>query len=252
MNPDVGLSRRAVVKTLGAGVALLGLGLIPSRASAADAAASAAASAAPQPFTLPPLGYAYNALEPHIDALTMELHHSKHHQAYVTNANKALADHPELHGLSAEAIVRDLPAMPEKIRTTLRNNVGGHVNHSFFWKLIAPTAGINAPTPELASAISQTFGSITNCQEKVTDAAMKRFGSGWAWLGVKGGRLVILSTANQDSPLSEGVVPVLGLDVWEHAYYLHYQNRRADYVAAFWRLVNWDHAGKNYAEALRA
>ncbi|MBS0632957.1 MAG: superoxide dismutase [Verrucomicrobia bacterium] len=252
MNPEVALSRRAVVKTLGAGAALLGLGLIPSRSSAADVAASTPASAAPQPFTLPPLGYAYTALEPHIDALTMEIHYTKHHQAYVTNANKALADHPELHALTAEAIVRDLPAMPEKIRTALRNNVGGHVNHSFFWKLIAPAVGSNAPTQELASAITQTFGSLTGCQEKLADAAMKRFGSGWAWLGVKEGKLVILSTANQDSPLSEGIVPVLGLDVWEHAYYLHYQNRRADYVAAFWRVLNWGQAGKNYAAALRA
>lgn len=247
MNPDVALSRRAVVKTLGAGAALLGLGLIPSRASAADAAAASA----PQPFTLPPLGYAYAALEPHIDAQTMEIHHSKHHQAYVTNANKALADYPALHALTAEAIVRDLPGMPEKIRTALRNNVGGHVNHSFFWKLIAPSSGPNGPSGALASAITQTFGSLTECQDKLADAAMKRFGSGWAWLGVKDGKLVILSTANQDSPLSDGITPVLGLDVWEHAYYLHYQNRRADYVAAFWKVLNWAQADRNYSAALQ-
>ncbi len=218
MNPDVALSRRAVVKTLGAGAALLGLGLIPSRASAADAAASTA----PQPFALPPLGYAYAALEPHIDAQTIE------------------------------AIVRDLPGMPEKIRTALRNNVGGHVNHSSFWKLIAPASGPNVPGVALASAITQTFGSLTGCQEKLTDAAMKRFGSGWAWLGMKDGKLVILSTANQDSPLSDGITPVLGLDVWEHAYYLHYQNRRADYVAAFWKVVNWAQADRNYSAALQS
>lgn len=247
MNPDVALSRRAVLKTLGTGAALLGMGLIPSRA----AAVAATTPATPQPFTLPPLGYAYDALEPHIDARTMEIHHSKHHQAYVNNANKALADYPELHALSGEAILRDLPGMPEKIRTALRNNVGGHVNHSFFWALLAPATGPNEAGRALNVAIDRTFGSQTACQEKLTDAAMKRFGSGWAWLGMKDGRLVILSTANQDSPLSDGITPVLGLDVWEHAYYLHYQNRRADYVAAFWKVMNWAQAGRNYSAALQ-
>jgi Fe-Mn family superoxide dismutase len=250
MNPDVFLSRRDVIKTLGAGAALLGLGLIPSRVAAAGE--GAAAASAPQPFVLPKLGYAYDALEPHLDARTMEIHHTKHHQAYIANANKALADYPELQRLTAEEILRTLPAMPEKIRLTLRNNVGGHANHSFFWPLLAPQAGAAAEAQELKAAIGRTFGSLDAFQAKFTSTALGCFGSGWAWLCVKDGGLAIRATANQDSPLSEGAVPVLGLDVWEHAYYLHYQNRRADYVAAFWQVLNWPRAERNFSRATEA
>jgi Fe-Mn family superoxide dismutase len=249
------LSRREALKTLGAGAALLGMGMISTQALAADGAAPAAPPAAnpaaSQPFALPKLGYAFDALEPHIDARTMEIHYTKHHQAYITNANKALADHPDLQKLSAAEILKTLDTMPEKIRPALRNNVGGHANHSFFWQVIGPGGG-GAPTGALAEAIARDFGSLDQFKAKLTDAAMKRFGSGWAWLSVKAGALVVHSSANQDSPLSDGAVPVLGLDVWEHAYYLHYQNRRADYVAAYWNVVNWTQAGANYAAALKA
>ncbi|MEO6873218.1 MAG: superoxide dismutase [Opitutaceae bacterium] len=207
------------------------------------------ASAPIQPFVLPKLGYAFDALEPHIDARTMEIHYTKHHQAYITNANKALAGYPDLQNLSAAEILTSLPTMPDKIRATLRNNVGGHANHSFFWKVIGPNVG-GAPAVKLAEAIDQSFGSLNKFKAQFTDAAMKRFGSGWAWLCMKNNALVIQSTANQDSPLSDGAAPILGLDVWEHAYYLHYQNRRADYVAAFWDVVNWNQAGEYYQSEL--
>ena len=247
------LSRRDALKTIGAGAALLGLGAISINAVAADAtqaSASVARSNAKtlQPFTLPLLGYGYEALEPHIDQRTMEIHHSKHHQAYITNANKALADFPDLKSDSAEDLLKNLSAVPEAIRTTVRNNVGGHVNHAFFWKIIGPKAG-GSPTGELATAINKAFGSFDAFKTQFSDAAMKRFGSGWAWLSVQNGTLKITSTANQDSPLSENAVPVLGIDVWEHAYYLKYQNRRADYLAAFWNVVNWPEVEKNLRPA---
>jgi len=247
------LSRREALKTMGAGAAFLGLGMISTKTLGADAppAPAPVTASATQPFTLPKLGYAFDALEPHIDAKTMEIHYTKHHQAYITNANKALADHPELQKLSGPQILQSLATMPEKIRTTLKNNVGGHVNHSFFWQVIGPNAG-GAPTGELATAIAGTFGSLDKFKATFTDAAMKRFGSGWAWLCVKGGVLSVHSSANQDSPLSDGAVPVLGLDVWEHAYYLHYQNRRADYVTAFWNVVNWTQVSANYTAAMKA
>ena len=247
MNASDSLTRRDALKTLGAGAALFGLGALAIRASAAEDASAVAA--APQPFTLPKLGYAYDALEPHIDARTMEIHHTKHHQAYITNANKALADQPALQKLTGIEILQGLGAAPEAIRVVLRNNVGGHVNHSFFWQIIGPQAG-GAPAGELGVAIGKAFGTFENFKVQFADAAMKRFGSGWAWLVVKGGTLAVVSTANQDSPLSDGATPVLGLDVWEHAYYLHYQNLRANYVAAFWNVVNWTQAGVNYATAM--
>ena len=245
------LSRRDALKTLGAGAALMGMGMISTRALAGDSPTPVAPmpETLTQPFTLPKLGYAFDALEPYIDARTMEIHYTKHHQAYITNANKTLANYPDLQKLSANEILKDLGRMPEKIRTALRNNVGGHANHSFFWQVIGPNAG-GAPTGELAAALDQAFGSFDKFKGQFTDAAMKRFGSGWAWLCMKGGALAVHSSANQDSPLSDGAVPVLGLDVWEHAYYLHYQNRRADYVAAFWNVVNWPQAAANYAAAL--
>lgn len=241
---------------MGAGAALVGLGALTLRSVAADARATAGGAGAAgttlmQPFSLPPLGYALDALEPHIDRQTMEIHHGKHHQAYITNANKALADLPDFKTKSAEDLLKNLGALPESIRTAVRNNVGGHANHTLFWRTIGP-AGNSSPDGALAAAIVKSFGSLDTLKSQMNDAAMKRFGSGWAWLSVSAGNLKVHSTANQDSPLSEGAVPLLGVDVWEHAYYLHYQNRRADYVTAFWNVVNWTEVGRNFAAATAA
>ncbi|MBI5425976.1 MAG: superoxide dismutase [Opitutae bacterium] len=243
------MTRRDALKTLGAGVALAGLGAMSVRAIAGETAP--VASDAALGWELPKLPYAYAALEPHIDARTMEIHHTKHHQAYITNAKKLLESHPELLAKGPEALVRDLASVPEAIRTGVRNNAGGHVNHAFFWNQLAP-AGSSALGEKLAAAIARDLGSLDEFKKQFTDAAMKRFGSGWAWLSVKGGKLVVHSTANQDSPLSEGLTPVLGLDVWEHAYYLHYQNLRGDYVKAYWNVVNWAQAEANYAAAVHS
>lgn len=205
--------------------------------------------------TLPALPYANDALEPHIDARTMEIHHGKHHQAYITNLNNALASQPDLESKSAEALVRDLAAVPEAIRTAVRNNAGGHVNHSFFWSILSPGKG-GLPTGPLAAAIDATFGSFDNFKTEFAKAATTRFGSGWAWLVVLDGKLAVSSTANQDSPIMGKAVagcegtPILGLDVWEHAYYLHYQNRRPDYISAFWNVVNWDAVAALYTKAI--
>lgn len=203
--------------------------------------------------TLPDLGYAFSALEPHIDARTMEIHHGKHHQAYITNLNNAIAGKDGLEAKSAADLIADLAAVPDDIRTAVRNNAGGHVNHAFFWKVIAP-GGAKAPSGELAAAIDKGFGSFDAFKEAFAKAGATRFGSGWAWLVRKAdGSLAVCSTANQDTPLmGEAVagcsgVPLLGLDVWEHAYYLHYQNRRPDYIAAFWNVVNWDVVAANFA-----
>lgn len=204
-------------------------------------------------YELPKLPYPYNALEPHIDAKTMEIHHTKHHQAYINNVNNALKDQPALASLPVDQLIADLSKVPEASRGAVRNNGGGHSNHSFFWTILGPGKG-GAPKGKLADAINATFGSFDKFKEEFGKAAAGRFGSGWAWL-VKGadGKLAIGSTANQDSPLMGKAVaglegkPVIGLDVWEHAYYLHYQNRRPDYVAAFWNVVNWDQAEKNFA-----
>ena len=191
------------------------------------------------PFTLPALPYEHTALEPHIDAKTMEIHHGKHHNAYVTNLNKALEAHPEAAKLTLEDLLADnLAKVPEAIRTAVRNNGGGHHNHSLFWTVLAPNAG-GVPAGEIGAAIQSAFGSFDAFKEKFNAAATTRFGSGWAWLVVKDGKLDVYSTANQDSPLMEGHHPILGLDVWEHAYYLNYQNRRPDYIGAFWNVVNW-------------
>ena len=245
MNSPEPVSRRTVLKTLGAGAAALGLGAVGSTGLHA---ASAPAGVTPQPFTLPKLAYAYDALEPHIDAKTMEIHHSKHHQAYITNANNALTSQPTLQKMSAEEIVRNLATLPETVRMALRNNVGGHLNHAFFWQVIGPNGG-GAPTAPVATALTKAFGSVDAFKTQFADAATKRFGSGWAWLVSKDGKLAITSTANQDSPLTEGATPLLGLDVWEHAYYLKYQNRRADYITAFWNVVKWDRVAANLAAA---
>ena len=190
-------------------------------------------------FTLPPLPYASDALEPHIDRMTMEIHHGKHHGGYVTNLNKAIEPVPNLANKSVEELLANNCAIvPENIRTAVRNNGGGHINHSMFWKIMKPGGG-GAPVGNVAQAINGTFGSFDSLKEKVGQTGATRFGSGWAWLVKAGGKLEIYSTANQDSPVMEGKYPVLGIDVWEHAYYLKYQNRRADYLAAWWNTVNW-------------
>ncbi len=210
------------------------------------------------PYELPPLTYPNNALEPHIDAKTMEIHHDKHHQAYITNANNALKDHSELLAKPVNELIADLSVVPEAIRGPVRNNAGGHANHTFFWTIMGPNAG-GEPTGKLAEAITAKFGSFDAFKEALEKAGATRFGSGWAWLVVnKAGELEVVSTANQDSPLMGKAVagvegtPVLGVDVWEHAYYLNYQNRRPDYLKAFWNVVNWDQAEKNYLAAKAA
>ncbi len=191
------------------------------------------------PYELPPLPYAHNALEPFIDEQTMQIHHGKHHQTYVNNLNAALEKHPELQGKPVEQLIADLNAIPEDIRTAVRNNGGGHANHAFFWTLMAPNAGGPA-TGAVAEAIDAKFGSFDAFKDAFAKAAAGRFGSGWAWLVKSGAGVEVTSTANQDSPLMEGKTPLLGLDVWEHAYYLKYQNKRPDYVSAWWNVVNWD------------
>ena len=197
-------------------------------------------------YTLPTLTYPYNALEPYIDARTMEIHHTKHHQAYINNVNNAIKAKADLESKSVEELIANLNAVPEDIRNVVRNNGGGHANHTFFWTIIGPKAG-GAPVGNIAAAIDLAFGSFDAFKEKFGQAATTRFGSGWAWLSVtKDGKLEISSTANQDSPVMEGKVPVLGIDVWEHAYYLNYQNRRPDYIAAFWNVVNWQEVEKRY------
>lgn len=197
-------------------------------------------------FEVPALPYEYNALEPTIDEATMHLHHDKHHAAYVTNLNAAIEKHPELAGKSVKELVADLSAVPEDIRAAVRNNGGGHLNHTLFWDLMAP-GGSSAPTGPLAEAISASFGSFEDFKTKFNAAGAARFGSGWVWLVIDSeGKLAITTTANQDNPISEGLTPVFGNDVWEHAYYLKYQNRRAEYLAAWWNVVNWDVVGKIY------
>ena len=201
------------------------------------------------PFALPELGYSFDALEPHIDARTMEIHHGKHHAGYTSKLNDALEGHSDLHGKSAEALIADLDSVPEKIRTAVRNNGGGYVNHALFWDIMQP-GGAEAPSGDLACAIDSAFGSFDAFKEKLQGAAGGQFGSGWGWLVVDGnGGLQVVSTPNQDSPLSQGLRPILGVDVWEHAYYLHYQNRRPEYLSAWCNVVNWDVVGKRYADA---
>lgn len=205
-------------------------------------------------YTLPPLPYAYDALEPYFDARTMEIHHGKHHQAYVNNANAALENLPEWADVDAETLIARLDELPENLRTVLRNNVGGHANHSLFWQILKPGTRLQG---ELQAAIERDFGSVAAFQTQFEQAAASRFGSGWAWLVYENGRLNVTSTANQDSPLMGQAVsgasgyPIIGLDVWEHAYYLQYQNRRPDYIKAFWHVVNWDEAARRFAEVAR-
>ncbi|WP_214824388.1 superoxide dismutase [Exiguobacterium algae] len=198
-------------------------------------------------FELPQLDYAYDALEPHIDARTMEIHHTKHHNTYVTNVNNAL-EGKDVEYTSLEDLLQKIDSLPADIQTAVRNNGGGHWNHSFFWKLLKKNEN-GQPTGELAAAIDEAFGSFDAFKEEFTKAATTRFGSGWAWLVVKNGKLEVTSTPNQDSPIMEGVQPILGLDVWEHAYYLNYQNRRPDYINAFFHVIDWDYVGTLYADA---
>ncbi|MGV3607965.1 MAG: superoxide dismutase [Planctomycetaceae bacterium] len=200
-------------------------------------------------YSLPPLPYAFNALEPHVDARTMEIHHGKHHQAYINNVNTAIAG-TELEKLSVEALISDLSKVPENIRATVRNNGGGHANHTLFWTVMGPGCG-GAPTGDLAAAINAACGSFDAFKEQFAKAGATRFGSGWAWLSVSAGKLIVESTPNQDSPIMEGRTPILGLDVWEHAYYLNYQNRRPDYISAFWNVVNWNEVSRRFAEATK-
>jgi len=250
-DPSSAVSRRTVLKTLGYGAAFFGLGKAslfsdgPRGGASAGAATASVAGGAPV-FTLPRLPYAYDALEPHIDARTMEIHHTKHHQAYINAANKALEGRPDLRELGGEQLITRLDLFEEPLRTTLRNQLGGHLNHSFFWTLLAPPADYRAGP--LRAAIGKRFGGLEEFQKAFAQTAATRFGSGWAWLVWKSGKLEVISTANQDSPLMQGARPIIGLDVWEHAYYLAYQNRRGDYVQAFWNVLNWDAAEATFAE----
>jgi superoxide dismutase, Fe-Mn family len=234
------LSRRLFLQAAGGTAAALALPGVPLLAAEEQTA-----------FTLPKLPYAYDALEPHIDKLTMEIHHDKHHAAYVTNLNTALKDHPEIAKKDIVAILKNVMFVPEAIRQAVINNGGGHANHTLFWEVMGPKAG-GEPTGPLAKAIDTTFGSFAKFQDKMTAAAVTRFGSGWAWLtaGDKGA-LEVISTANQDSPYMQGKTPLLGLDVWEHAYYLKYQNKRPDYVKAWWNVVNWKNVADRHDEATK-
>jgi len=198
---------------------------------------------------VPRLAYAFGALEPHIDALTMELHHDRHHAAYVTNLNKALEAEPSLQSRPLDDLLRGLASVPETVRAAVRNHGGGHANHSLFWDIMGPGGG-GVPSGELALALDKSFGSFTAFQERLTNAAANQFGSGWGWLTLKDGALEVISRPNQDSPLSEGRTPILGVDVWEHAYYLKYQNKRADYLKAWWNVVRWDKVSERYRRAL--
>jgi superoxide dismutase, Fe-Mn family len=223
----------------------LGVSALALAATGRDlgAAAPDQAQAAAGPYTLPPLPYAFDALEPHIDALTVQIHHDKHHQAYVNNLNAALAAAGDAGKAPVEDLLKNLAALPEAVRTAIRNNGGGHVNHAQYWTLLAPGAG-GPPTGAIADAITGAFGGFDAFKDQLSKAAMGRFGSGWAWLSDDKGKLVIHSTANQDTPSMEGKRGIFGLDVWEHAYYLKYQNRRADYVGAFWNIINWAEINK--------
>ena len=235
------MTRRHALKTTA--VASLAAATLP-----AAIAQTTPAAAAPAPFTLPPLPYALDALEPHLDARTMEIHHGKHHQAYVDNLNKAIASMPGVGGnLAIDSLLQTLGALPDTIRTAVRNNGGGHYNHSLFWQMMKKDGG-GEPKAELAKAIEGNFGNFAAFKTKFTEAATKVFGSGWAWLVWHEGKLAVESAPNQDSPLSSGKQPLLGLDVWEHAYYLKYQNKRADYIAAWWNVVNWDFVAERYAK----
>jgi Fe-Mn family superoxide dismutase len=246
------VNRRRFLQTAGVTAALTLAGAQAWLGSASAASGSdEKAKTAPTNglFTLPPLPYDYSALEPHIDALTMQIHHTRHHAAYVTNLNTALKDYPDLQKRDATDLISNLETLPEAIRTAVRNNGGGHVNHSVFWAIMAPKAG-GEPQGQLRKAIGDTFGDFAGFKAQINDAATRRFGSGWAWLVMDAaGKLQITSTANQDSPYMMGQTPLLGVDVWEHAYYLKYQNRRADYLNAWWNVVNWQAVAQRFEKA---
>jgi Fe-Mn family superoxide dismutase len=233
------LTRRELLQSAAAGAAALAVA--PLAAGTARAAQSG--------FTLPPLPYPYDALEPYIDKMTMEIHHDRHHKAYVDNLNKAVGKHPELAGKSVEDLLRNIKAVPEDIRQAVINNGGGHYNHTLFWEIMAKDAG-GKPTGALASAIETDLGDFGKVQQTISERAIGQFGSGWAWLAVgQGGKLQIVATPNQNAPLLMGMTPILGIDVWEHAYYLKYQNKRADYVKAWWNVVNWKAVADRYDKA---
>jgi Fe-Mn family superoxide dismutase len=250
------VSRRDALKTFGASALALAASFAPGRLAAADEAKPAVPTGGPPPaptgpFTLPPLGYAFEALEPGIDAATMQIHHDRHHKAYVDNANRALVGQAQLAGMSAEDILRNLRKVPGgSTHAAIRNNVGGHANHSLFWDILTP-GGPKGPPGSLDGRITSDFGSFEAFVNKLGEAAMSRFGSGWAWLAVYNRKLTIMSTANQDSPLSDGATPVLGIDVWEHAYYLKYQNRRGEYVKNVFGLINWDKVAERFEAAMK-
>jgi superoxide dismutase, Fe-Mn family len=236
------ITRREALKKTGLLAATMALG-----ADLSPRPAQAAETAPPRPFTLPPLPYAFDALEPYIDAPTMQIHHDKHHQAYVTNLNKAVAGHADLQKKSVEELLRDLRSVPEAIRKAVQNQGGGHANHTLFWQLLKRNEG-GKPTGELAGAIDRKWGTIEAFRDEFTKAATGLFGSGWAWLTLEGKELAIEQTPNQDSPLAQGRTPLLGIDIWEHAYYLKYQNRRPEYVSAFYNVINWDFVSERYAK----
>ena len=238
------MTRRQALKT----TALVTAACAAVPAAIAQPAPAAAPATPTSPFTLPPLPYSFDALEPHIDAQTMQIHHDKHHAAYIANLNKAVADFPDLGKKSVEDLLRDLNNIPENIRTAVRNNGGGHLNHSLFWQMMAKGGG--APKGELAKAIDKKFNSFSAFKDELTKAAVSQFGSGWAWLTLDGKELKLEAAPNQDTPVSQGRLALLGVDVWEHAYYLNYQNRRADYVAAWFNVVNWDFVSERYAKLL--
>jgi len=236
------INRRQAIKT--AALATAALAVMPKTIAQSSPAATAVKTEG-GPFTLPALPYAYDALEPYIDGRTMEIHHDKHHAAYVANLNKAVAEIPELGNKSVEQLLKDLPAVPERVRTAVRNNGGGHFNHSLFWQMMKKNGG-GEPSGELAKAIDGKFGSFSAFKDQFTKAALGQFGSGWAWLVLDNNELKIEPSANQDSPISEGRRPLLGVDVWEHAYYLKYQNRRPDYVSAWFDTINWDYVTQRF------
>jgi Fe-Mn family superoxide dismutase len=249
------LNRRHFLALLGATTGASALGIIAGEgtwvepATAAELPQELQIAQATDPFTLPPLPYAYNALEPHIDAETMQFHHDKHHAAYVKNLNAAVNLHPELKSRSAEDLLRQINSIPADVRTAVRNNGGGHINHTMFWEIMSPNGG-GEPTGAIASAIQQTFGGFAAFKQAFNDAGAKRFGSGWAWLVLTPQKqLQITNTANQDSPLMEGLSPILGNDVWEHAYYLKYRNRRDEYLNAWWNVINWDEVNRRFERA---
>ena len=240
------INRRQAIKTTA--LASAAFAALPGAIAQMNPPAPAATATPSGPFTLPPLPYAYDALEPHIDAETMHIHHDKHHAAYVANLNKAVAEFPDLGKKSVEDLLKDLSSVPEKIRTAVRNNGGGHYNHSLFWQMMKKGGG-GEPAGDLAKAIDIAFGSFSTFKDNLAKAALGQFGSGWAWLVLDSGALKIEPTPNQDTPLSTGKTPLLGVDVWEHAYYLKYQNKRADYITEWWNVVNWDFVADRYAKS---